>query len=393
MDSATIETLRQDYWRRLLDDAVPFWLRHSLDRAHGGYLTCLDRVGTPYNTDKAMWLQCREVWLLAKLFNTVERRAEWLDAARLGYTFVRAHGFDDDGRVFFSVTREGRPLRKRRYLFAETFAVIACAEYYRATGDESALACARDTYRLLVRLHRTPGALPPKVIPTTRQTIGLAMPMILLATTQELRLADADPLYSEVVDEALDQITRLFLKREERALHETVGPRGERLDSPEGRCVNPGHAIETAWFMLHEAQHRHDAALQDCALEILDWSLAWGWDPIHGGLLYFVDIEGRPPEQLEWDMKLWWPHTEALYATLLAYRLTGEERWAEWHLRLREWALAHFADPEHGEWYGYLRRDGSVSNPAKGGMWKGAFHLPRGLWLCARLLDQMTGKG
>jgi N-acylglucosamine 2-epimerase len=176
---------------------------------------------------------------------------------------------------------------------------------------------------------------------------------------------------------------------EERALHETVGPEGQRLDSPEGRLVNPGHAIEVAWFLMHEARQRGDQALLAQAIDILEWSLQWGWDEVHGGLLYFVDLEGRPPEQLEWDMKLWWPHTEALYATLLAYQLTGAERWATWHERIRAWAFERFSDPEHGEWFGYLHRDGSVSLPAKGSMWKGAFHLPRAMWLCWRLAEDM----
>ncbi|MBN1402300.1 MAG: AGE family epimerase/isomerase [Anaerolineae bacterium] len=389
MRRAELERLRDLYRRTLLQDVVPFWLRHSLDREYGGYLTCLDRAGLPYGWDKAMWLQARQVWLFAKLYHTVEPRDEWLDAARLGYAFMLQHGFDAAGRMFFSVTRDGRPLRQRRYLFTETFGVIACAEYARATGDPAALRRAVDTYRLLVRLHRTPGALPPKVIPETRRTVALAMPMILIATTQELRQAHNDPLYDQVVDQAIAEISEHFLKREERALHETVGPEGQRLDSPEGRLVNPGHAIEVSWFLMHAARQRDDPALLAQAVDILDWSLDWGWDEAYGGLLYFVDIEGRPPEQLEWDLKLWWPHTEALYATLLAHHLTGAERFAAWHERIRAWAFDHLADPEHGEWFGYLHRDGSVCLQAKGSMWKGAFHLPRALWLCARLLDEM----
>ena len=390
MEQARARALLEHYRTCLLDDVLPFWLWHSLDHQFGGYLTCLDRNGSVYSTDKAMWLQAREVWLLAKLYNSIEPRRELLDAASIGYEFMVKHGFDEDGRMFYSVTREGRPLRKRRYLFTESFGVIACAEYATATGSDEALQRAIDTYRLMVRLYETPNALPPKVIPSTRRTKSLAMPMILMATTQELRGAHADLLYDRVVDDALHEVLDHFLKRSERALHETVGPHGERLDSPAGRCLNPGHAIETAWFLLHEAQHRNDASLQSRALEILRWSLERGWDPEHGGLFAFVDIEGKPPEQLEWDMKLWWPHTEALYASLLAHHLTGEQGYLDWFDKLHAWAFQHFPDPEHGEWYGYLHRDGSVSHVLKGSMWKGAFHLPRALWLCSRLLEYMT---
>jgi N-acylglucosamine 2-epimerase len=400
MQTTRLLQLRDMYRRALLEDVIPFWLRHSLDRDYGGYLTCLDREGAVYHTDKQMWMQAREVWLFSTLYHRVEGvesnvREAWLDAARLGYRFLDEHGYAPDGRMYFLVTRDGRPLRRRRYLFTETFGVIAGAAYAAASGDEGALARAVATYELLVRLSRIPVALAPKVYPQTRSTRALAMPMILLATTQELRQAASSPLCDRVAAEAVEEITGLFLKRDERALHEVVGPQGQRLDSPEGRLVNPGHAIESAWFLLHEAMAREGAgedgrAIQEDALDILRWSLAWGWDREHGGLLYFVDIENKPPEQLEWDMKLWWPHTEALYATLLAYHLTGEAEFAAWFERLHAYAWSHFADPEHGEWFGYLHRDGSVALPVKGSLWKGAFHLPRALWLCWSLLERMV---
>ena len=389
MKSARLQELRELYRHDLLDSVVPFWLAHSLDREYNGYLTCLDRNGSVFGTDKQVWGQGRGTWLFSKLYNTVDRREEWLEAARCGYRFLVAHCFDSDGRMFFRVTRDGRPLRKRRYLFSEAFGVIACAEYFRATGDGRALQRAKATYRLMVDLHRTPGALPPKVFPETRVTKAHAMPMILLATTQELRQVDTDSLYTEVVDDALHEVLHHFVNREERALFETVGTNGERLDSPEGRCINPGHAIESAWFIMHEGRYRDDPGLIQQALEILEWSLEWGWDDEYGGLLYFVDAEGKPPEQLEWDMKLWWPHSEALYALLLAHHLTGEAKYLAWYEKVHEWSFAHFPDPEYGEWFGYLHRDGSLSTTLKGNMWKGPFHVPRAMWLCLRLLEEM----
>jgi N-acylglucosamine 2-epimerase len=284
-------------------------------------------------------------------------------------------------------------LRKSRYLYTETFGVIACAEYSRASGDKEALRRAKDTYRLLIDLYRTPGRLEPKINPETRVVKAHAMPMILLATAQELRRVDTNPLHKEVIDYALEQIANNFMKPEYQALFEVVGPNGEQLDSPEGRCLNPGHAIETSWFMMTEALHRGDDSVMKKALDVLNWSLERGWDTEHGGLFYFVDIEGKPTEQLEWDMKLWWPHTEALYALLLAFRTTGDARYAEWYERVHSWSFGHFPDPEHGEWYGYLHRDGSMALRLKGSMWKGPFHLPRALLYGLKVLGELKGKG
>jgi len=391
MEQERSEELYQVYRHSLLDDVVPFWLRHSLDQECGGYLHCLDRDGSVFNTDKGMWVQCRETWLFSKLYNMLESRKEWLDAARHGFDFIMKYGFDTDGRMFYAVTRDGRPLRKHPYLYTETFGVIACAEYAKATGDKKALERAKDLYRLVIDLYRKPGSLPSEVLPQTRVVKSHGMPMVLLNTTTELQQVDSDPLYKEVVDDALDQIMNHFLKREKRALLETVDATGRKLDSPEGRCLNPGHAIETAWFIMQEGHERGDSSLIKTALDILNWSLDWGWDKEYGGILSYVDIEGRPPEQLEWDMKLWWPHTEALYALLLAHHLSGEAKYLDWYEKVYQWSFSHFPDPEHGEWFGYLHRDGSVSLSLKGSMWKGPFHLPRTLLQGLKLLERMGG--
>ena len=314
-----------------------------------------------------MWLQGRALWMFAKLYNEVERRPEWLDAARLIYDFIMRCGFDADGRMFFAVTADGRPLRKRRYLFTETFAIIGLAEYARATGGGAALKSAMETYNLVVGHLRNPGLLEPKVYPETRRAKAHNVSMIMLATTQELRLAaPADPLYDAVVDDALDQIINHFLDDDAQAVFEVLGGDNQRLDTEDGRRVTPGHAMESAAFVLHEAVARADEGLIAPALRMIDYSMARGWDDEYGGLLYFVDVAGKPPTRLEWDMKLWWPHAEALYALLLAYRLSNDDKYARWFERMHDWTFAHFPDAEYGGWTGYLHRDGSVSTPLKG---------------------------
>jgi N-acylglucosamine 2-epimerase len=391
MEQARIEQLKTQYRQALLDDIIPFWLKHGQDREFGGFLHWLDRDGSVYNSDKNIWVQCRSgVWVFARLYSTVERRQEWLDAATSAMDFVMHHAFDCDGRMYFTVTRDGRPLRKRRYLFAESFGVIACVEYYKATGDTQYLQRARDIYKLMVNYYRTAGALPPKVMPQTRQSKSHAMPMVLISTTQEIRQVDSDPLYQEVIDDALYQILNHFWKPDDRVLLENVGLHGERLDSPEGRVINPGHAIESSWFILREGAARQDPALIHAGLEILDANLERGWDSQYGGLLYFLDVAGRPVEQLEWDQKLWWPHAEALYATLYAHWLTGEARYLDWFEKVHAWTFSHFPDPEYGEWFGYLHRDGTVLLPLKGNNWKGFFHVPRALMHSLQLLEQMA---
>ncbi len=380
----------------LLEDTLPFWLGHAIDSRHGGFLFSLDRDGSVVDTDKSMWAHGRFVWLLSTLFDTVQRRPEWLDAARHGLDFIRQHGFDDDGRMFFQVTRDGRPLRKRRYLFTETFATIALAAYGKAADDDQARQQALDLFRLIVRYHTTPGLLQPKGIPETRPAKGLGMPMILMATAQVLRESVDDsncdewPICNEWIDRSIDEIRRDFMKPEFEAVMETVGPNGELIDSFDGRLLTPGHAIEAAWFIMHESKLRGDDELLRTGLTILDWSWQHGWDAEYGGIIYYRDAKGLPCTEYWHDMKFWWPQNEAIIATLLAYQLTGDEKYARWHALVHDWAYRHFPDPQHGEWFGYLHRDGRISSSLKGNLWKGPFHLPRMQWYCWKLLEETT---
>jgi len=370
-----------------------YWTAHAVDKEYGGYTTCLDRRWKVYNQDKSIWFQGRGAWMFSRLFNEVEKKEEWLEAARTGIGFLDGYGFDTDGRMYFQVTRDGKPLVKRRYVFSETFAVIAYAEYYRASGDETALLKAKGIFDMLMDLYNTPGSLKPKVNPEVRPMKGLALPMILLSTARNLCDVSRDCRYADICRKMADTMLKDFYKPGLRAMLETIGPGGETLDTPQGRCVNPGHSIEAAWFMMHEGLCQKDEEYIRAGMKILEDSLELGWDKEYGGIFSFIDIEGKPAEQLEWDMKLWWPHTETLYALLLAYDITRDEKYAGWYETLHEYAFSHFEDKSNGEWFGYLHRDGSMSNTFKGSMWKGMFHLPRALLLNYKLLDRMLEKG
>jgi N-acylglucosamine 2-epimerase len=377
------------YRTALLEDVVPFWERHAPDRACGGLFTCLDQRGDVYATDKPVWIMGRAAWMFATLYREVERRPAWLEVARLACSFLTDHCFDPAGKMYFLVTREGEPLRMRRYYFSEVFAVMAYAAMARATGDDAHRAKAVDIWQRLHAALRTPGAIEPKINPHTRPMKSLS-PLMCLINVADTMVA-ADPAHAEdyerVIDACVEEIVRDFVDRDRRAVFENVAPDGEKLDTLEGRVLNPGHAIECAWFILAVARRRGQRSLIAPACEMLNWSFDRGWDERHGGLLYFVDVDGRPSPHLEHDMKLWWPHAEALYASLLAHEMTGDDAFERMHDRVHDWTFAHFPDREHGEWFGYLCRDGSVSTTIKGNLWKGPFHIPRALLLCWKLME------
>ncbi len=370
---------------QLLHDCLPFWFPRCLDETHGGYRHCLDHDGSLLDTDKSVWAQGRISWMLSTMYNTVERRPEWLAWAESGLKFLEEKCFDRDGRMFFHVAEDGAPLRKRRYAYSESFAAIAYAAHARATGNSRSADRAFELFDLFTRWNFTPGLMPPKFT-DTRPLTGMGPRMITMVTAQELRAnLGEDPRLTAWIDRCIADIERLFVKPELRCVMECVAPDGSISNHFDGRTLNPGHAIEGAWFILHEARHRRDSRLKKLGLDMLDWMWERGWDTEHGGLFYFRDVYGKPVQEYWHDMKFWWPHDETIIATLLAHKLTGEPRYAKWHAMVRDWSFQHFADPVHGEWFGYLHRDGRRSTTIKGNLWKSFFHHPRSLWYCDQL--------
>ena len=373
----------------LLDSVIPFWLRHSLDREHGGYFTGLDRDGTVYDTRKYVWLQGRAIWMFSRLYNQLEPRPEFLDAAKLGVGFLRSYARDEQGRFFFSLTREGRPYFFQRKPYGAVFAMLGLLEYGKAARDEACIAEAEAIFWRVLEWIAAPSLLGRPTLPGQLLASNLANQLVVGMMLLDLADRLAEPRYRQVLSDTIAGIARHF--DQERGIYlENVAPDGQpMLDEPEGRLFNPGHSIETAWIQLHLLRFAPDAALQAQALTAIERSLELGWDAQYGGLLYLLDVLGRPTLQIEATMKLWWPHAEALYALVLAYSLTGEARWLSWLEQVDAYTYARFADPGYGEWFGYLDRQGQPALTSKGGSYKGFYHVPRALLYSVQCIESL----
>lgn len=387
MDNEHLITLRDFYRKQLLEDTVPFWFPRSYDTEYGGYLLMRDADGSLIDTDKAVWIQGRACWLLATLYNTIESRKEWLEGAKLGYTFLREKCFNAEDKMYFHVNRSGDPIRMRRYFFSETFAVIAAAAYAKASGEKDAADFARKLFGVCLEYANGQREIDPK-FEATRPSRGIGIPMIMINTAQQLRDTIGDPRCDEAIAGWIQEIEMYFVKDDIRCVMEQVAPDGSIIDHIDGRTLNPGHAIEGAWFILHEALYRNnDSKLINLGCRMLDYMWERGWDTEYGGILYFRDVYDRPVQEYWQDMKFWWPQNEAIIATLLAYVATGNKKYAHMHQQIHDYAYNHFHDKEHGEWFGYLHRDGTLAQTAKGNLFKGPFHLPRQEWYCWSILE------
>jgi len=384
----TLTQLAATYEKDLLESVIPFWMEHSIDRDYGGFHTCLARDGSLYDDRKYMWLNGRQVWMLSRLYNECRKEGSWIEAARGGAEFLRRHAFDPLGRCYFSLTRDGRPAGYQRKPYAAVFICLGLHEYGRATGETWALSKARELFASIRAWIANPSLLGRPSLEGAPAASQLADIMVTASLALELAAADPDPSYLGVMKECLDAA----LAHEHPGagvLLENVSESDPALRNlPEGRLVSPGHSVEVCWFLLDILRHLPDRNRQQRVLRILERSLEFGWDAEYGGLYYFMDVEAKPVLAIEAPMKLWWPHTEAIYALVYAAVLTGDPKWLGWLEKVHGYTYDTFPDPDYGEWFGYCDRSGAVTHTLKGNNYKGCFHIPRALWFSIRKIRE-----
>lgn len=370
----------EKYKNELVQNVIPFWEKYSIDREFGGFFTCLERNGQVFDTDKFMWLQGRQIWTMSMLYDKLEARESWKEMAIHGADFILKNGRDAQGDWYFSLDQKGNPLVQPYNIFSDCFATMGLAALYKITGTDEYGQVAHDTFNRIIARQDNPKGKYCKAYPGTRNLKGFSLPMILSNLSLELEHIVGSELVDKLIDEVIHEVMEVFYQPDTGLIMESVHLDGSFSDTFEGRLVNPGHIIEAMWFMMDLADRRKDKVLMQKCVDIAIRALEFGWDDKYQGILYFKDILNRPPQQLEWDQKLWWVHLESLVCMAKGYAYTGDERCKTWFEKLDAYSFQHFADPEFGEWYGYLNRQGEPLLSLKGGKWKGCFHVPRALF-------------
>jgi N-acylglucosamine 2-epimerase len=385
------EKLKYQYKNELLNNVIPFWLQKSQDLKYGGYFTCLDRQGNIFDTDKFIWLQGRQVWMFSMLYNNVENRQEWLDCAKQGGEFLKKHGHDGNFNWYFSLTREGKPLVEPYNIFSYTFATMAFGQLSKVTGNKEHADIAKKTFDIILARRDNLKDKWNKAHPETRNLKSFSLPMILCNLAIEIEHLLEPDFLQKTIDESIHEVMEVFLRPELGGIIvENINTDGSLSDTFDGRLINPGHGIEAMWFIMDLGVRLNRPQLIEKAVETTLKILNYGWDQKYSGIFYFMDRKGFPPQQLEWDQKLWWVHIESLISLIKGYQLTGSEECLSWFEKVHDYAWTHFKDPEFPEWWGYLNRQGEVLLDLKGGKWKGCFHVPRGLYQVWKTLEEIS---
>ena len=388
------------YRRVLLEDTIPFWMRHAVDPG-GGLNTCIRDDGTVVSRDKWLWSQWRAVWVFSKLSAHVERRHEWLDLARHICRFAARSGWDEEAGAWnLRLTGDGQVIDGPKSIYTDGFAIYGLTELARAAAEAGLEQAARDepiqlarktADSVLRRLEARPDQIPAWPYPTPAGAKAHGIPMIFSLVFWELGQLTGEQRYLSAAAVMSDEVFLHLWRPDRDLLLERIALDNSEYPGPEGTTVVPGHVIEDMWFQMHIARHRGDRDVIGRACEITRRHLEIGWDEEFGGLFLAVDADGR--EDIAWDYadaKLWWPHTEALVATLLAHEHTGQDWALDWHERIRQYCLAHYPVADHGEWRQRLTRDGQPLTDVVALPVKDPFHLPRALIYCVEALERLT---
>ncbi|MBD5214027.1 MAG: AGE family epimerase/isomerase [Bacteroidales bacterium] len=389
---ADFKALAQQYKSELLDNVLPFWLQNSQDKEFGGYFSCLNRDGSVYDTDKFIWLQGREVWMFAMLYNKVEKRPEWLEAAVQGGEFLKKYGHDGNFNWYFSLTRDGQPIVDPYNIFSYTFATMAFGQLAIATGNKEYAEIAKKTFDIILSKVDNPKGKWNKLHAGTRPLKNFALPMILCNLALEIQDLLDEEFLQKTIDTCISEVEQFIRPELGGLVVENIGVDGSLVDCYEGRHMNPGHSIEAMWFMMDLGKRLNRPELIEAAKNTALKMAEYGWDKEFGGIFYFMDLKGFPPQELEWDQKLWWVHIETLITMIKGYQMTGDPKCLEWFEKVHNYAWEHFKDKEYPEWFGYLNRRGEVLLPLKGGKWKGCFHVPRGMYQCWQILEELASR-
>ena len=384
-DREYLAGVRSRYERELLESVVPFWEAHSIDREFGGFLTCLRRDGSIYDTFKHLWMQWREVYMFARLWNAGYRERRYIDNALHGFDFLLRHGRMADGSYHYLLDRTGKVLSDSdggMEVFTESFAAIGCAELYKATGEERFRREALGAYSVYRR----------KTAHGSGSYDLLAYPMIELNVLSVMREAFGGG-YDAEIGNAIRRIRRFAEPKTGVMLERAPKSGGFELETQFGRFVNPGHALEGCSFIMRHLRERPDSETLAFVLAEARTMFEFGWDKVDGGIWYFRDALDMPMARHEYFLKAWWPQNEAASAMLQAYELSGDGWYLDAFRRTDEFAWRNLRDAEYGEWFAYAPVGGRKFHDYKGSRFKGFFHLPRQLLDCIQAIDRIQRSG
>jgi mannobiose 2-epimerase len=401
MNRDRIGQFRQELETELKGNILPYWMKYTPDRVHGGFHGEVSHFNLPLaNAPKGAILNTRILWTFAAAHRMYPKTA-YLEMAQRAYHYVLDHFIDGVyGGVYWELDHKGQVSSSRKQIYALAFAIYAMAEYHMAKGDKDALETAIALYQQIEEhaLDRINGGYTEAL---SREWKPL----------EDLRLSEKDDNESKTMNThlhileayanlyrtwkdprlecALEKLILLFLDRFVDPLTHHLNLFFDENWTLKSNLVSYGHDIECAW-LLHEAAEvlgKPEMVEMTGKLSIkMARENSKGLDT-DGGLFY----EFFPSEiRLDSD-KHWWPQAEAMVGYFNAYQLSGEEDFALKAMGSWEFIKKNLVDSKYGEWYWSVDREGRPQTAKeKAGFWKCPYHSGRACMEIVKRIDHLN---
>ena len=420
---------------RELQAILLYWMENTPDTTRGGFIGRIDEQDRPDpEAVKGLVLNSRILWTFSAAWR-ITGRLIYRPMADRAYDYLLRFFLDKEyGGAFWSLEASGQPLDPRKQTYGQAFALYGLSEYYRASGEKTALNEAISLFQLIeqhsfdrqekgyfeafardwslledVRLSGK-DANDPKTM-NTHLHILEAYTNLYHVWPDPLLLSRIIGLLSvfdrHIIGASPGRVTTPDFRvatPDSRVATPGAATPDSRITTPNSRagghlglffdthwkCRSPlisfGHDIEAAW-LLHEAAlaiSDNEWITKTSQLALLIAAAAAEGLDTDGGLWYEQE-DGQLIRQ-----KHWWPQAEAMVGFLQAWQLNREDKW--WQRSLDSWNFVkkHIRCPDGKEWYWGVGSDHSpMPGQDKAGFWKCPYHNSRACLEIMRTLKKM----
>ena len=391
MKKDTLVGLMAFYRNFLFNNFLPFWEKYGIDYEYGGVLNCMEDDGKLVSEDKYTWSQARSLWTFSYIYNNFVKSDKNFEFIKKTYLFLLKHARDDNGDWVYRMHREGKVLDGAISAYVDLFAAYGITEYFRVTSEKEALKVAQETLHRYAWKIKQPDftTVEPFKLKPGYKLHGIFFLFLNILTP--LLMEVSDPELEKEAEMCVSTIINHFMDKKRKLIYEMLDSQFNPIDSPEGKDYMPGHNIECAWIFMIEAQRKSDNELMKTAMNILRWTIERSWDDQFGGFFWCLNVDNETPHQQGWDNKIYWVHSEALLALMLAYEITKENYYMDWFLKVHDYSFKIFPVKKYGEWYQRCDRKGNKLDEIVSLPVKDPYHVARAVMFIIESLERLIG--
>ena len=383
-----LKQLKEEMRAELIHGILPYWMGRMVDVEQGGFYGQIDGADRIIGgAGKGGILNARILWTFSSAYR-VQPDSAYLHMAERAYGYALKYFFDEEmGGTYWLVNADGSPADTKKQIYSQAFFIYALTEYHMASGNEEALAKAKELFHLIEQHSRD------TQVGGYFEAYSRDWQLL-----DDLRLSEKDENEKKTMNthlHILEAYTNLYrvwkdpcLKEAQEALilifaDHIIDTRTGHMNlffdeqwTRKGTIDSYGHDIEASWLLYEAAQVLGDPALllrvESLSMQLVQTTVREGLQS-DGSIWYETDTRRGHTD----TDRHWWPQAEAAVGFMYAWKLSGDAAYLDKSAATWQYISAHLIDRAHGEWYWSIRDGKPNLAEDKAGFWKCPYHNSR----------------